>query len=115
MYVAKHYVRINGKMYLNGEKIPEELTAEKVAWLVEKGAIEEVAPVDAAAEYTEPEQENAEVEKPEEAPEDETDEDMEAPEIDVMAGIVAEKQEEAPKKTARKTAAKKTTERRKSK
>ena len=48
-------------------------------------------------------------------PAEEADEDAEAPEIDVMAGIVQGTEDEAPKKTARtKTTAKKQTGRRKS-
>lgn len=121
MYIAKHYVRVNGKMYTKGETITDELSADKAMWLVEAGAIEEVAPGLAAVRpeteaAMQPEQTAAqEAEPTEEAPEEEVDEEAEAPEIDVMAGIVAGGQEEAPKKTTRKTAAKKTTERRKSK
>lgn len=125
MYKAKHYVRVNGKTYTRGETLPDGLPAENIAWYMEKGAIEEVAPsyapedtVPEPEEEPEPEQpEEAEApeEEPAEEPEEEPDEEAEAPEIDVMAGIVGDEQEETPKKTARKTAAKKTTGRRKTK
>lgn len=121
MYIAKHYVRVNGKMYTRGEAIPDGLSADKVAWLMESGAIEEFAPGYVAEDTaTEPEEE-PEPEQPEEAktqeeePAEEVDEDAEVPEIDVMAGIVGDEQEETPNKAARKTTAKKTTERRKTK
>lgn len=121
MYKAKHYVRVNGKTYTRGETLPDGLPAEKIAWYMEKGAIEEVAPgyapEDTAPEpeeEPEPEQQE-EAGTPEEEPAEEADEEAEAPEIDVMAGIVGEEQEETTKKAARKTTAKKTTERRKTK
>lgn len=126
MYRAKHYVRVNGKMYTRGETLPEGLPAEKVAWLISAEAIEETAPAHGAVKNQETEEapEPEEVPEPETAPEgnapeegpaEEADDEAEAPEIDVMAGIVAEDKEETPKKTARKTATRKTTERRKSK
>ena len=46
---------------------------------------------------------------------EEADDDAEAPEIDVMSGIVGGDEEETPKKPARKTSARKQTERRKAK
>ena len=121
MYKAKHYVRVNGKTYTRGETLPDGLPAEKIAWYMKKGAIEEVAP-GYVAEGTAPEpEEEPEPEQSEEAktleeePAEEADENAEAPEIDVMAGIVGDEQEETHKKTARETTAKKTTERRKTK
>lgn len=117
MYKARHYVRVNGKMYRDGETIPEELSAEKAAWLMGVGAIEIASTVMAADQITEPEEmpEQMQADVPE-RPMDyvEEEEEAEVPEIDVMAGIVAETLEEEPKKTARKNS-RKTTERRKSK
>lgn len=117
MYIAKHYVRVNGKMYTRGEAIPDGLSADKVAWLMESGAIEEFAPGQAAAapETATATQPEPETEPAVETPPEEVDEEADVPEIDAMAGIIAGEQEEAPKKTTRKTATKKTTERRKSK
>ena len=118
MYKAKHYVRVNGKTFTRGESIPEGLSPDKVAWLLKAGAIEEVVPGYTAApqqdEAPAPEPVTDESDKPEVMPEEEADDDAEAPEIDVMAGIVAGEQEE-PKKTTRKAATRKTTERRKTK
>lgn len=118
MYKAKHYVRVNGKTYTRGETLPDGLPAEKIAWYMEKGAIEEVAPscapedtVPEPEEEPEPEQPE-EAEAPEEEPAEEPDEEAEAPEIDVMAGIVPGNDEET-EKPARKTT-KKQTGRRKS-
>lgn len=118
MYIAKHYVRVNGKMYTRGETIPDGLSADKVAWLMESGAIEEFAPgyapEDTAPEPEEepkPEQQE-EAGTPKEEPAEEADDEAEAPEIDVMAGIVPGNDEET-EKPARKTT-KKQTGRRKS-
>ena len=30
MYIANHYVRINGRVFVKGERIPEDLPAEKI-------------------------------------------------------------------------------------
>jgi hypothetical protein len=159
MHIANHYVRINGKMYIKGERIPDGLPDEKIKWLMEAGAIHKGAsacfmPEEPAEDPEEPvgdpendqtnaiqNPENEAAEEPAEDPEDnqtedtaaeppeepvgdpeveetEADDEAEAPEIDVMAGIVqeptekaAEKSPEEPKKTARKpkaTAKKKT-------
>ena len=124
MYIANHYVRINGRVFVKGERIPEDLPAEKIEWLLKKGAVHEAASLPLAeaqagtpdtvpAETAAGEQEA----KPQtvQEPAEEADEDAEAPEIDVMAGIVQGAEDEAPKKTVRtKTAAKKQTGRRKS-
>ena len=129
MYVALHYVRVNGKMYTRGEILPEGLPAEKIAWYQKAGAIEEIAPVSNAKEMQEeyapeqdPEDQDAEAieipedtepsEGTEEEPEDEFEE---APEIDVMAGIVPEGQEDASEEEEQKPSAKKTGGRRKNK
>lgn len=120
MYIANHYVRIGSRVYIKGEPIPENLSEEKIKWLKEAGAIHKVAPI-----YTEdgniptvPDPCYQEDDEPdlEEDSEDEAEEISEeceddepgpdAPEIDVMAGIVG-----GPKKekttTARKGTAKK--------
>lgn len=116
MFKAKCYTRINGITYTKGEFIPEDLPADKIAWLIKAGAIDETAPAAAEAVKEEveevlPEPEETEPEKTSEEPAAEPEED--APEIDVMAGIIAEEKEED--KTAKKPAARKTTERRKGK
>ena len=59
MYLANHYVRINGKMLKRGEKIPEGLPQGKIEWLLSAGAIKEIAP--------------ASLGEPEEVPEDTED------------------------------------------
>lgn len=125
MYIANHYVRINGRVFVKGERIPEDLPAEKIEWLLEKGAVHEAASLPSAeAQAGTPDTVPAETAAAEEQevkpqtaqePAEEADEDAEAPEIDVMAGIVQGAEDEAPKKTTRtKTAAKKQTGRRKS-
>lgn len=126
MYLANHYVRINGKMLKRGEKIPEGLPQGKIEWLLSAGAIKEIAPAslgepEEAPEDTEDATEDAEdtvqqAEGEEPGTEDaaeEADDEAEAPEIDVMSGIVAGETEEEPKKTTRRTSAKKQTGRRK--
>jgi nucleotide-binding universal stress UspA family protein len=126
MYLANHYVRINGKMLKRGEKIPEGLPQGKIEWLLSAGAIKEIAPAslgepeevpedtEDATEDAEDAAQQAEGEEPgtEDAAE-EADDEAEAPEIDVMSGIVAGETEEEPKKTTRRTSAKKQTGRRK--
>ena len=105
MYLANHYVRVGGKMFKRGERIPEGLPQDKIDWLLSAGAIKEIAP--------------ASLGEPEEVPEetedtaDEADDEAEAPEIDVMSGIVAGEAEEEPKKATRRASAKKQTGRRK--
>ena len=126
MYLSNHYVRINGKMLKWGEKIPEGLPQGKIEWLLSAGAIKEIAPAslgepeevpedtEDATEDAEDAVQQAEGEEPgtEDAAE-EADDEAEAPEIDVMSGIVAGETEEEPKKTTRRTSAKKQTGRRK--
>lgn len=123
MYLANHYVRINGKMLKRGEKIPEGLPQGKIEWLLSAGAIKEIAPAslgepeevpEDTEDATEDAAQQAEGEEPgtEDAAE-EADDEAEAPEIDVMSGIVAGETEEEPKKTTRRTSAKKQTGRRK--
>lgn len=105
MYVANHYVRVNGKRFVAGEILPE-IPAEKAAWLLQAGAIHEIVPVPNLAEGSmddqagdmangqdeedgknpPPEGETTE----EETPESEIDEEAEPEEIDVMAGIVTD-------------------------
>lgn len=43
MFIAVHYVRINGVMFTPGEIITESMAPEKVAWLLGKGAIRRTA------------------------------------------------------------------------
>lgn len=122
MFIANRYVRAKGKLYKKGERIPDDMPEEKIKWLLESRAVRETAPISAPViteNETEFQAEETDAAEPEtEAgppPEEETDEEVEAPEIDVMAGIVQEKPEdpEEPKKPARKTSRKKQTERRK--
>lgn len=112
MYVANHYVRVNGKMFVAGEVLPE-ISEEKAAWLIWAGAIHEIAPVpdltegsmsdrsgDTTNGQTEEEGKNPppESETTEgETPESEIEEEAEPEEIDVMAGIVTDTK--APPKT----------------
>ncbi len=111
MYIAVTYI---GSRYVPGEIISEDTPKEKLDWLKRAGAIREAAPDPEAPVMAEPPEDKGteaqapdpETDDPEtEAPEDEIDEDAEAPEIDVMDGVVAAEKEE-PKKPA-KTAARK--------
>ena len=109
MYIAVTYI---GSRYVPGEIISEDTPKEKLDWLKRAGAIREVAPAPgqpAAPEETGKEPEAAkepegeqEPENTEEEPEDEIDEEAEAPEIDVMDGIVADEGPEPEKPAARK-------------
>ena len=106
MYEAKRYVRIGRKVYKKGETLPGNIPEERLAWLIKSGSVQECTGSDAVKEVFTPETaedtaeeadltEDIQADEPEEA-----DEDAEAPEIDVMAGIVQE-EPEAPKKPAR--------------
>lgn len=90
MYKAIFYI---GRKYRPGELIREEIEPEKLKHLIEIGAVEKV---------TAPDDDFQDIEDliPEET-EEEVGEDAEAPEIDVMAGIVQEEVAEEPKKPAR--------------
>ena len=124
MYIAIKYI---GKKYTPGEILPDNLPADEVKWLLEAGAIRKAAPIPGqigAPEETgdapegtdkpeipaapdseqgpEAEEEPETEEEPQnEEPEDEIDEEAEAPEIDVMDGLVtAPAEEEKPARTA---------------
>ena len=117
MYKAKCYV---GK-YGPGDRIPEGyLTEKRAEQLMKAGAIERIAPVihsaaeeeafhaSAAARQLSPETEDAADHSPEmpggdegEEKEAEAEDEAEAPEIDLMDGIVAEEEPSAEKKTGR--------------
>lgn len=120
MYIANHYVRVGNRVYVKGEALPENLPEEKIKWLKEAGAIHKATPTytetgnipaTSALRYQEDDKSDIEEDSEDDAEEiseehEEDDPEPEAPEIDVMAGIVEE-----PKKkkttTARKDAAKK--------
>lgn len=106
MYIARHYVRVNGKMFTPGEVITEAIPDSKARRLLAIGAVSETedAPIlnergpapDAVQENAQPEENEQDAESDAED-EEEADEEAEAPEIDVMDGIVAEPEpEEAP-------------------
>ena len=44
-YIAMHFVKINGRMYTQGEIIDEVMEESKKLRLLEHGAIHEIAPV----------------------------------------------------------------------
>ena len=93
MYIANHYVKVNGRMYMRGESIEEEMSEDKISWLLKAEAIKEVA---SAFDFSQKQEEEPAVEEPQE--------EADIPEIDVMAGIVQgepEKPEKPKKKTQR--------------
>ena len=106
MYIALNYI---GGQYTPGEIIPDDLPKEKLDWWKKTGAIKEVAPEGeglkaktenlSVAAATSPLSGETKEETVEEA-EDEIDEEAEAPEIDIMDGLVKAEEEE-PKKPAR--------------
>ena len=117
MYIARHYVRVNGKMFTPGEVITEAIPDSKARRMLAIDAISktEDAPIlNERGPYSDAVQENAQPEGNEQdaesdaEDEEEADEEAEAPEIDVMDGIVAEPEpEEAPAATPRKRSSKK--------
>lgn len=110
MYVANYYI---GRDYTPGEIVPDTLPAEMLERLLDAGAIRLVTPAPIPVPITrrtdfqqEAEEDAPEAEKdaPEENEEEEDEfEEAEAPEIDVMDGLVSAEPAETPK---RKTAAK---------
>lgn len=114
MYIAVTYI---GSTYVPGEIISEDTPKEKLDWLKRAGAIREVAPAPEAPVKAELPENNGQAaktpameadEQEAELPEDEIDEEAEAPEIDVMDGLVtAPAEEKKPARTAaRKSAGK---------
>lgn len=99
-YVAKHYTSINGILYVEGEKIPDNLPEEKIKWLLSAGAIQRIAPVFGGDEE-EPENTNPNETQTSEDVEA-TEDDEEIPEIDVMDGIVQNTTESPSRKTSSK-------------
>lgn len=108
-YVAKHYTSINGTLYVEGEKIPDNLPEEKIKWLLSAGAIQRIAPVfggdeekpeNTTHDETQTSEDAEETEETEDA--EETENDEEIPEIDVMDGIVQNTTESPSRKTSSK-------------
>lgn len=102
MYVANYYI---GRDYTPGEIVTDTLPAEMLERLLEAGAIREVAPAPITVPIT------ARTDIPpvaeEDAPEadeeeEEAFEEAEAPEIDVMDGLVSPAAETPKRKTAAK-------------
>ena len=117
MYIAVSYI---GNKYTPGEILPDNLPDDQVKWLLEAGAIRSATPAPAPAAMEEPEGDEEEdapnTEEPEggeeddasnsEELEDEIDDDAQAPEINVMDGVVAPQVSEKPKKGKTQSAAK---------
>lgn len=101
MYIAVTYI---GGKYIPGEVISEDMSEESLSWLIQSGAVRKAAPAPLAAVDSdqEPDDEasDEDTQGADEALDDEPaeiDEDEEAPEIDVMAGIVKDEPEAAEK------------------
>lgn len=99
MYIAVTYI---GGKYVPGEVISEDMPKERLDWLIQAGAVRKAAPAPSEADDSDREIEhNANTEEAQGADEaldpesEEFDEDAEAPEIDVMAGIVKDEPEAA--------------------
>lgn len=119
MYIARHYVNVNGKMFTPGEVITEKITEEKERFLMGHDAISKVEDAAAPQESEHapnPEQASGEPDNdgapalPEDndAADEETEGEEEAPEIDVTDGIVTEPEpEEAPAASTSKRSSKK--------
>lgn len=90
MYIARHYVRANGRVYAPGMELPEDLSKDTIEWLIKAGAVYGSAP--ALSDTPAPEEGP---ETPEEGPEED---EGDIPEIDVMAGIVQDEEPVAPKR-----------------
>ena len=94
-YIAKHYVRIAGRVYTPGELIPGDavakLNGERLEWLVGIRAIIACAPAPMPA-VPEAEYETAEAAEPEQ--QDAAEDAM--PEIDAADGLVMPADEDKP-------------------
>lgn len=102
-YVARHYIPLKKGMVTPGE-ILSDLPEEIIPRLLEKGAIEEIAPVPAAAVKLDKKPDKTKTAKPESAPEpeepeteDESGEDAEVEEIDALEGVITAPKEEKPR------------------
>lgn len=128
MYIARHYVRVNGKMFTPGEVITEAIPNDKAIRLAALNAIDRIedTPIQNErgpapdgkqedSEQGDDKQDNAapvasalpEPEEDDDTDDAEEEEEAEAPEIDVTDGIVAEPEPEAPAATPRKRSSKK--------
>ena len=118
MYIVDHYVRVDKDVLKKGDRLPENVPEEKIKWLLKAGAIHKVAPAaqpdeeEDALTYglpVDPESEQISEEEMDEAPlqesemdtgdEEEDDFGEEDTEVDVMAGIVTEKEDDSDRKT----------------
>ncbi len=102
-YTAKHFVKIAGRMYTPGEIIDNPIPDDKLQRLLRLGAVEQIDTSGAelsASVSSDAHDESPTDPAPEEAPDAEEDE-AEAPEIDVMDGVVAPESQKAPAKTVR--------------
>lgn len=119
MHIARHYVRVNGKMFTPGEVITEKITEAQERFLMGHDAIskmEDAAAPQGSEPDPNPEQASGEPDNngapalPEDndAADEEDEDEEEAPEIDVMDGIVAAPEvEEAPAAPRKRNAKKK--------
>ena len=101
IYIAEQFVRVGNDLYTRGEVLPEGLNSETAAWLLKAGAIRESVyePEKEEPEAIEEPKVIEEKKKPKATPKLEpVYVEEEAPEIDVMDGIVK------PKATRKKTA-----------
>lgn len=100
MYVAKHYVRVNGTVYIRGEIIEDVLSPEKEERLLRLNAIERINPHQNNMPAATPDDTPAAT--PDDTPVATPDDDI--PAIDITAGIVTEEKQpsEKPKKKASK-------------
>ena len=110
-YVARHYFPLKRGMATPGE-ILSDLPEELIPRLLEKGAIEEIAPVSGAAVKPDKKPAKAAKAKPESVPEpvepetEETEGEEAELEIDALDGVVTAPKEEKPKTRKASTKAK---------
>lgn len=126
-YTAKHYVRISGRKFTPGEIIDIPIPEEKLERLLRLNAIEhnticaiarEVPDTDESADergagQSDTEDEAGSSDRMESAATEEGDEAEEAPEIDVMDGIVSHADDQPEAESEKKETAKKSTRGRK--
>lgn len=100
MYTALAFI---GNDFTPGEILPDDTDAELIHRLLKAGAIRETAPMPEAPKAQEPAPVPEEETVTDEAEVTEIDEEEEAPEIDIMDGIVQDEPKSAAKKGRRKT------------
>lgn len=106
-YAAKHFVKIAGRMYTPGEIIDNPIPDDKLQRLLRLNAVEAIEAVGAEPATWKDVPAHEEMDARDELPtdtapdEDDSSEEVEMPEIDVMDGVVTAEAQKAPAHTSK--------------